>query len=149
MINFDIQDVSAHSLCIMFSPTQMLKMSHDFIFKLDIWPPSLIHHRFQLFGCVACSSWEYRISPFHMASSYGPVQGWKGESVYSPVMSAHDITWTHSSAGSLGRYLGEIAQAKKRLAGWLSLHRATHCTRWAPPRKPLMGRFFFFFSIDK
>lgn len=70
------------------------------------------------FSCLSvCSSSEYRISPFHMTSSYGLVQGSKWESVYSPVMSAHDITWVHSSAGSLGRYLEEITQA---IRGWLA-----------------------------
>lgn len=79
-------------------------------------PPPIITD-LSCFECVVSSNSEWWISPFHMASSYGLVQGSKGESVYSPVMSAHDITWVHSSAGSLGRYLGEITQAKRRLAG--------------------------------
>lgn len=122
MIDYCVWDLSAIytftildvKWCILMQKRSFVEMSC--LNCLFGCPPPLITD-LSCFECVVSSNSEWWISPFHMASSYGLVQGSKGESVYSPVMSAHDITWVHSSAGSLGRYLGEITQAKRRLAG--------------------------------
>lgn len=139
-VSFKTYQLIMLSLYLIFSPLQMQNISFckDFMFKLKFGhhPPLITD-----FGFVACSRSEYWKSPFLMVSSFGLVKGSKGESVYSPVMSAHDITWVHSSAGSLGRYLGEITQALEE-AGWLSLHQATRSARQALPQKPFTGSSF-------
>ena len=106
-------EVSACVIMIYNSLELMQNLMLNSFFKLYMWSPSLTHHIFQLFGCMLWSSSACLMSPFRMASSCGPVQGSEGGSVYSPFMSAHDIMLVHSSAGSLGRYLGEITHAKR------------------------------------
>lgn len=82
-------------------------------FALVFWAPLVFKPWLITFFCCfnACCTVAQN-TEYHIASSRGLIQGSKGKSVYSPVMSAHDITWVHSSAGSLGRYLREITQAK-------------------------------------
>lgn len=54
-----------------------------------------------------------------MASSSELVLDWKGESVYSTVMSVHDIIWVHSSAGPLGPYFrGNQLREHTRVRHW-------------------------------
>lgn len=51
-VTFKTHQLFILSLYLMFSPVQMQKRSfcQGFMFKLYVWPPSLTHHRFRLFG---------------------------------------------------------------------------------------------------
>lgn len=130
------------SLYLMFICLQKQKI--EFILKLCILSPALYqtHRRFQLICvCVVHSGWEYWISPFDAASSYGLVQGSKGESVYSQLCQ-------HMTSREYIPQLAHLAgiwekSPRPRGAGWLSLGIRLHVVvRQVPPKKYSFGTSF-------